>query len=189
MSDKLKEHIECFHEHGVFIPTKTMRLVGDVDEDMFNSAICNLHSLDSTHGEITIKLMSDGGSLSVARGLYDAIRNLKNRVTIICYGEVSSAATIILQAADNRVMTTNSKIMLHSGVENIPEDHPRNVEKLYEQHRQDEIWIESIYLEKIKEKKKRFTRQKLREMITWDRFMLPKEAEEYGLIDKINEDQ
>jgi len=189
MSDKLKENIECFHQHGVFIPTKTIRLTGDVDEDMFDTALCNLHSLDSTHGEITIKLMSDGGSLSIARGIFDLVHNCKNKVTIITYGEVSSAATIILQAADNRIMTTNSKLMLHVGAEGIPMDHPRNVEKLFEQHRIDEKWLEDKYLDRIKEKKKRFTRQKLKEMLQWDRYIFPKEALEYGLIDGINEDQ
>ena len=189
MSCNLKDYIGIFHDRGVFIPTKTVSLVGDVDEDLFKSALCNLHSLDSTHGEITIKLMSDGGSISSARGIYDLIRGCKNRVRIICYGEVSSSGSIILQAGDFRVMSENSKLMIHVGSESVPSDHPRNVDRLIEQHRIDESWIEDVYLSKIKEKKKRFTRQALKDMLIWDKSLSPKEALALGLIDSIGEVQ
>ena len=189
MSDKLADLIRLFHDHGVYIPTKTIRLTGDVDLDMFDSVLCNLHSLDSKTGDITIKLMTDGGCVASARGIYDLIKGCKNRVRIICYGEVSSAGTIILQAADHRVMATNSKIMIHVGNEGIPSDHPRNVDSLYSEHRVDEKWIEDVYLVKVKEKKKRFTRNQMKELLVWDKYMSPKEALELGLIDEIGEIQ
>ncbi len=189
MSDTFKDYIDQFCNHGIFIPTKTINLSGDVDEALYDMAICGLHALDSKTGEITIKLMSDGGSVAIARGIVDLIRGCKNRVTVICYGEVSSAGTIILQAADHRVMSENSKLMLHVGNEGVPTDHPRNVDRLVEQHRIDEKWIEDQYLNKIKEKKKRFTRQQLKSLITWDRSFSPKEALEFGLIDSIGECQ
>ena len=189
MSEKIKDYIDQFHDHDVFIPTKTIKLVGDVDEDMLNSALCNLHSLDSTHGEVTIKLISDGGSVSVARAIYDLIRGMKNMVRVICYGEVSSAATLILQAGDKRIMSENSKLMIHVGSEGIARDHPRNVEKLYEQCRLDEKWMEDIYLSRIKEKKKRYTRQKIKELLEWDTSLDPKQSLELGLIDQIGEIQ
>jgi len=189
MSEKLKDYIELFHSDRVFIPTKTINVSGDVDIDMYDKMLCNLHSLDSINGEITIKLMTDGGSVSIARGIYDIIRGCKNRVNIICYGEVSSAGTIILQAADKRVMSPNSKLMLHVGSEGIASDHPRNVDRAYTQNRVDEKWIEDVYLPKIKEKKKRYTRNQLKSMLTWDKSFDPKEALELGLIDEIGEIQ
>jgi len=189
MSEKLKEYLELYHERGVFIPTKTFNLIGDVDEDMLKTATCNLHALDSTHGEITIKLISDGGSVSIARAIYDLIRGCKNVVRIICYGEVSSSATLILQAADKRIMTPNSKLMLHIGSEGIARDHPRNVDRQYSDYRKDEKWMKNIYLEKIKEVKKRFTNIKLDDILIWDTFLDPKKALELGLIDQIGEIQ
>lgn len=187
MSEKLKDQIELFHDHNVFIPTKTIRLTGDVDEDMYNTAVANLHALDSTAGSITIKLMSDGGSVSVARAIYDLIVGCKNEVRIQCYGEVASSASIILQAADLRVMSANSKLMIHVGSESVPQDHPRNVDRLYEQHRLDEKWIEDIYLNKIKEQKKRFTRNQLKDIMVFDKYLSPKDSLELGLIDQIGE--
>ena len=189
MSDTFKDYIDQFCNHGIFIPTKTINLSGDVDEALYDMAICGLHALDSKTGDITIKLMSDGGSVAIARGIYDLIRGCKNRVRIICYGEVSSAGSIILQAGDTRIMSTNSKLMLHIGNEGVPVDHPRNVDRLVEQHRIDEKWLEDVYLAKIKEKKKRYTRPQLKTMLTWDKSFNPKEALELGLIDFIGEVQ
>ena len=187
MSDKLKDHIELFGSNHIFIPTKTLKLTGDVDDDMYDIAVVGLHSLDSMTGPITIKLKSQGGDVDVARAIYDLVRGCKNEVRIQCYGEVASSASIILQAGDIRCMSPNSKIMIHVGSEGIPMDHPRNVEKVFEQHRIDEKWIEDIYLSRIKEKKKRFTRNNLKDIMIWDKFLTPKEALDLGLIDQVGE--
>lgn len=187
MSEKLKENIDLFFDKGIFIPTKTLMLTGEVDEDMYHSAMVGIHSLDSMTGEITIKIMSPGGDTDIARAIYDAIAGSKNYVRIQAYGEVASAATIIMQAADHRVMSPNSKMMIHVGSEGLPTDHPRNVDVLYNEHRKDEKWIEDSYLSRIKEKKPRYTRQKLRTLLTWDKYLSPKEALEMGLIDEIGE--
>lgn len=187
MSDKLKDYLDQFHDKGVFIPTKTIMFTGSVDEDMYQSALANIHALDSVSGDITIKLMSDGGDVSVARAIYDLIRNCKNIVRIQAYGVVASAATIILQAGDKRVMSPNSLLLVHAGSEGIPTDHPRNVDSLYKQYRVDEQWMHGVYLEKIKEKKKRYTKQKLEDLLVWDRYLSPKEAVELGLACEIGE--
>lgn len=187
MSDKLKDYLDQFHNHGVFIPTKTMILTGPVDYDMYDMAVKNIHSLDSMTGTITIKLMSEGGDVVVARAIYDLIAGAKNYVRIQCYGETSSAATIILQAADYRVMSPNSRLMLHIGREGVPEDHPNNVNRAHEVNKKDGQWMKDIYYNRIKEKKKRFTRQKLDELLLWDTYLYPKQAVELGLVDEIGE--
>ena len=184
-----KDLIELLHTTGLYIPTRTIVEVGPVDEDMLDRMLKNLHALDSTVDPINIKLSSEGGCVVSARGIYDAIKACKNLVRIICYGEVASSATLILQAADERVMTDNSKLMLHVGSEGIAHDHPRNVDAAYEENRKLEKWMEDIYLDKIKQKKKRFTRQNMKTMLTWDRSLTPEEAMSYGLIDIIGEVQ
>jgi ATP-dependent protease ClpP protease subunit len=187
MASNFKDHIELFHGSKVFIDTKTIVVVGDVDDDMFEMLAINLHALDSKTGEITIKLKSDGGCVSVARGIYDLIRGCKNHVRIQCYGEVASSATIILQAADTRVMAPNSKLMIHYGYESIPSSIPENVKRTTEEYDKDKKWMEEIYLKKIKEVKPRFTRAQLSAKLKYDTYLNAKEALELGLCDKIGE--
>lgn len=186
---KDKDYLDIFFDTGVNFPTKTILLIGGVNKKMLDIAMCGLHALDATHGEITIKMYSGGGDTTIARAIYDLIRGCKNRVRIIGYGEVASSASIILQAGDLRVLSTNAKIMMHVGQEGVPMDHPRNVDRTIEQYRIDEKWMEDIYLDKIREKKKRFTRNQLKSKLDKDTWLNANQALELGLIDEIGEIQ
>jgi len=186
---KIRDDIEHLHQYGIYIPTKTILITGEVNEEMYERVMSNLHILDSTTGEITIKLKSEGGDVVDGRAIYDAIKNCKNAVRCIVYGECSSAASFILQAADTRIMTNNSFLMLHVGEEGHTINHPRNIERWHEFYRYLETWSEDVYLARIKEKKKRFTRNQLKSMLQWDKIIKPKEALELGLIDSIGEIQ
>src|SRR5690606_31214680 len=103
----IKDNIGEFHSNGLFLPTKTIVITGSVDEDMLDKHLKNIHILDQFEGTINIKLYTDGGEICVGRALYDAIKECKNLVRITCYGEVASCGTIILMAADERVMMPN----------------------------------------------------------------------------------
>ena len=189
MSDKLKEYIDQYLDKHIFIKTRTIRLFGDIDEERRDILDTGLEAFNTSSGPIIIKLESDGGSVAIAKTMFDLIRQSPNHVKIVCYGEVSSAATLILQAADQRVMSHNSKLMLHAGSESIPQDHPRNVDVAYNEHRKEEDWMVNVYHKKIKEKRKRFTRQQVVSMLKWDKYIRPKEALDFGLIDEIWENK
>lgn len=189
MSEKIRDSISDFHDYGIYLPTKTMTIIGEVDEELFKSVITNLHVLDSISGDITIKLSSTGGDLDAGKAIYDAIRGCKNRVRIIGYGLIASCATLIMQAADERVLAPNAKMMVHIGSEGYAEDHVFNVRNAIKSYQADRTWIEDVYLEQIKKKHPRYTRQKLEDLIVFDTYMTPKECLELGLVDSIGEIQ
>lgn len=189
MSSRLESDLNLFHSRNIFLSTKTILLTGEVGEEMFSEFIKNLHALDSVTGNITVKLMSEGGCLTTARAIYDAIVGAKNHITGVAYGEVASSGSIIFQAFDERIMTPSSRLLLHVGEEGIPTNHPKNVEAMFNNHRIDETWIENVYLEKIKQKKKRYTRQQMKDLIIFDRFIYTKEAIELGLCDSVGDNQ
>lgn len=187
--NKLKDDLEAFHGTGLYLPTRTLLITGEVNDDLYASTIKNLHALDSTSGTINIKLNSEGGDVIAGRAIYDAIKNCKNHVRITVYGQASSAASFILQSADERIMTESSYLMLHVGEEGHAQNHPKNVRRWDEFYRKLETWMENIYLQKIKQKKKRYTRNQLKSVLLFDTILNPKEALEMGLIDIIGEVQ
>ena len=184
MSEKLKDSLTQFHDNGMYVPTRTIKLYGEIDEDSQEQFITNFHALDQTTGTITIFLSSEGGSVESGFAIYDEIRNSKNLVRIICQGGVSSMATVILQSGDERIMRPNSYLMLHIG-EHETSGHPKAKEE-WDKHqkRQEEKTIQ-IYLKKIKEKKQRFSKNRLTKMIEHDKIFSPDEAVNLGLADKI----
>lgn len=184
MSEKLKDSLTQFHDNGMYVPTRTIKLYGEIDSSSQEQFITNFHALDQTSGPITIFLCSEGGSVESGLAIYDEIRTSKNLVKIVCQGGVSSMATVILQAGDERIMRPNSYLMLHIG-EHDTAGHPvakAEWDKL--QNRQEEKCI-SIYLKKIKEKKQRFSKNRLTKMIDHDKIFSPDEAIALGLADKI----
>jgi ATP-dependent Clp protease, protease subunit len=187
--DGIKDSINDFHDNDICFETKTLKIFGGIDHDMKDKTITNLHLLDQMSGEVTILLSSEGGDVSDGLAIVDAIRAMKNSVRIIAYGEVASMATVVFQAADegNRFMMPNSYLLLHegtSGVISSSKASKKELEKL--QSYQDERCV-SIYLSKIKEKKPRYTKEKLLTELQKDWIIFPKEAVELGLADSILE--
>jgi len=76
----------------------------------------NIRHLDSLNNEeIRINMQSIGGSWAAGTSIYDAIASCKSYVTIVVYGQAESMSGIILQSADNRVMSPSSHFMAHFG--------------------------------------------------------------------------
>lgn len=63
---------------------------------------------------VIMYLQSPGGDAYGAFSLYDILNNIPNKVEIVCTGLVASAAAmIVLQAANRRVATKNTRFLLH----------------------------------------------------------------------------
>ena len=187
MTDKIKDYIDHFHDTEIYFPRKTVTLFGEINTDTFTTTFKNLHILDEKNGAINIIINSEGGDVVQGKAIYQSIRGCQNHVNGIVYGEACSAASFILMACDTRIMTPESHLMLHVGEEGMGCNHPRNIDRLHEFHRKLEEWIETVYLKRIKEKKKRFTRNQMKSMLQFDKYIYPDEALDLGLIDTIKE--
>jgi len=87
-----------------------------VEYKMANTFIKNVRVLEQeNNNEIFIHMHSIGGEWSDGMAIFDTITMCKSHVTIIVYGQAESMSSIILQAADKRLMTPNSYFMSHFG--------------------------------------------------------------------------
>jgi len=115
-------------EQGVNLETRTIFLVGEIDEEVTRRFLINFQLLDSTEGDIRIWLSSEGGSESDGYAIFDAIKASSNKVIITVIGYAFSMAAVILQAGDVRAATKRSRLMIHNGSA-IIEGHTMDVEK------------------------------------------------------------
>lgn len=187
-SVKLRENIELLHQYGIYEPSKTIIQFGEINSDSADAFIANLHLADLIPGTVSIKFSTGGGCVTSGLMMYDAIRAMKNYVRIICYGEVASMGTVILQAADERVMMPHSYLMTHYGVDSNPEDHPFNNKALRRINDYLEKKCQKIYMDKIKEVKPRYTYSKMeKELLLFDTYLTPDKVIGYGLADRVEE--
>ncbi len=202
MAKLTKDHVDKWYDYNIDIDNRTIWLgsidpnLGDeeesgVDSSLTESIIKGLHVLEKNapNGDrpILIIMNNPGGDVTEGLAIYDAIKNCQNHVTIKVYGKCYSMAGYILQAADTRVMTKNSYIMMHEGHRPSGGDHPRNV-KAWQDHydRLDAVCFK-IYLDKIAEKNPSFSPKKLEDMLKFDTFLSAQESVDLGLADTVED--
>ena len=90
-----------------------------VEFQMANRFIKNLTMLMSNKDPILIHMKTGGGHWDEGMAIYNAIRLCHNKTIIINWTKASSMSSIILQAADVRIMMPDSHFMFHDGSESI----------------------------------------------------------------------
>lgn len=121
----IRDTIGEIHNYGIDVKNREIYLhsVKDGGEDdpgvdyrMAINFVKNIRHLDSlNNNEIRINMQSVGGGWQAGMSIYDAIRACKSYVTIVAYGQAESMSGVILQAADNRLMSPHSHFMAHFG--------------------------------------------------------------------------
>jgi ATP-dependent protease ClpP protease subunit len=64
-----------------------------------------------------------GGDWQDCLGIYDNIKNSKSPVCIVAYAKVESSSTILLQAADLRILSHNTNFLIHYGSISVDNEH------------------------------------------------------------------
>lgn len=181
----LSDEITILQTYGIYPSTRSLFLIGDIEEELAEKFLKNMMALSDKVDTITVHIMSNGGDVSAGRAIYDAIVDCTSHVTIVVHGYACSAASFILQAADHRILMPSAYLMVHVGSEGHEENHPRNIEVWHNFYRKLEDWMEEVYLDKIREKKPRFTRKKVKDLLVWDRIIYGNEALDLGLVDEV----
>lgn len=199
MSGKiLRDDVSCFQDYDVHVPTRTLYMgslyvdnyEGDsgVDAHMAERIIKGLHLLDNSasNGDkpITIIMNNPGGDWYHGMAIFNAIKACQNHITVIVYGYAMSMGSVILQAADERVMAEDARLMIHYGQDGFF-GHSKNFEKWAEEGIRSNKRMESIYLEKIRENHPKYRTDKLRKMLAFDTILSSQETIDLGLCDRI----
>jgi ATP-dependent Clp protease protease subunit len=154
-----------------------------INDEVANTIVAQLLFLESQDKTKDIKLYvnSPGGSVTAGLAIYDTMQHVSCDVSTICMGMAASMGAVILAggAKGKRFALPNSEVMIHQplgGMEGQATDikiHAEHILKTREQ------------LNKILQKHSGQTLKKIEEDTERDNFMSPKQAVEYGLVDKI----
>ncbi|MFA5946403.1 MAG: ATP-dependent Clp endopeptidase proteolytic subunit ClpP [Patescibacteria group bacterium] len=154
-----------------------------IDDGVANAIIAQLLFLENQDKEKDIKLYinSPGGSVTAGLAIYDTMQHIKPDVSTICVGMAASMGAVLLAggAAGKRFSLPNSEVMIHQvlgGVEGQATDikiHAERILALKESLNQILATHTGQTLAKVTSDTER------------DNFMTAKEAQKYGLIDKV----
>ncbi|MBI4139084.1 ATP-dependent Clp endopeptidase proteolytic subunit ClpP [Candidatus Uhrbacteria bacterium] len=154
-----------------------------INDEVANIIVAQILFLESQDKTKDIKLYvnSPGGSVTAGLAIYDTMQHVSCDVSTICMGMAASMGAILLAggAKGKRFALPNSEIMIHQplgGMEGQATDIKIHAERILQMREQ---------LNKIMQKHSGQNLKKIEADTERDNFMLPKEALEYGLIDKI----
>lgn len=193
------DHVDNIHEYGLYIPSRTIFLESSVNDEgeeggvnylMAMRFLKNLHVLERlSQDPVTVIMNTTGGCIWQGMAVYDAIRSAKSHVTIRVLGNACSMGSIILQAADERILAPHSHVMFHLGT---PEPTGNNIHELlnaaqYELefgNKLDKLIFDRIH-EKYEKENRAFTKQRFQDMNFKGKYLHAEEAVEMGLADRI----
>jgi ATP-dependent protease ClpP protease subunit len=116
-----KDHVEKWLDDGLHLPTRTLLIAGDIDDDLVTYVAQRVHVLNAA-GEsapVNVLLNSSGGAVDAALVIHDLLRALNGYLTIRVTGSAASAAVVILQAGDTRELTATSSVIYHPGTSGL----------------------------------------------------------------------
>lgn len=196
------EILNDVHEHGCLIDSREIFLhsyVSSTDDDpgidyrMVVNVQENLRFLETiSYDPILIHLFSEGGHINYTLAIYDSIRQCNSHVVILGYGCIASGGTVILQAADTRLLMPHACFMIHYGDAEVSINTTAAI-SFIERLKLDLDLMLNIYVQKCKDcaffsnqtsaEVKKFFERKMKE--SSDFYMSSSEALTYGFIDNI----
>lgn len=122
--------LDTIHERDVNPETREIFLHGHIENESeydpgvdYRMAVCfhkNLRYLESLSSDpVLIHMHTPGGFWEDGMGIYDSIKASECFIAIVSYAHARSMSSIILQAADQRIMMPNSIFMFHMGIDEI----------------------------------------------------------------------
>lgn len=166
-----------------------------VEYMMATRTIMNLNALRLKGSEeVLVHMHTCGGLWEEGMAIYDTISAMPYKVTILSYTHARSMSSLILQAADERLLMPSSYVMLHYGTLAFDGEATTvlsNIERAkYDSKRMLDIYVDSMTSgRKFKDWTEEAVRKFLVEQLDKksDVFLTPREAINWGLADGIFE--
>lgn len=156
-----------------------------------NIRYLNILSSDS----ILVHMHLPGGEWQDCLGMYDAIKLSKAKIIILAYAKAESCSSVLLQAADLRILMPNTNVMIHYGSFSVDAEHSKAAAAGIQWNERECEKMVDIFTDRCMEselaKQKNWKKMMARKHITsqlankCDWILTSNEAVEYGFADGV----
>jgi len=194
-----RKNIEPYHQYGQYqryrqmslddmlLENRIVFLIGQISYERAAEVIMKMLYLDNLKrsNEISLYINSPGGSVDDTMAIYDTIRFVSSPIATYCIGRAQSGAAVILAAGSKgkRYALPHAKVMLHQpwgGVSGQAADIKIQAE---------EILKAKTMINEILSKHTGQSVEKIASETERDRYMTAEEAQKYGLIDEVLQEE
>ena len=161
-------------------------VVGPVEDQVANLVIAQILYLESENPDkdIHMYINSPGGAVTSGMAIYDTMQFVRCNVSTLCIGQAASMGAFLLAAGEpgKRFALPNSRMMIHQpamgGAQGVAADIEIQAKEILHMR------------ERLNELLARHTGQPVERILAdsdRDFWMSPDEAEEYGLVDRVQQ--
>ncbi len=169
-------------------------ILGTIDSFLESNKGVLKSTLDSAEGKpVVFNIASEGGDFFEGLAMAELISEYSGQTTAKGVGLVASAATIIMMACDEKVMTQNSYFMIHSAWTMV-EGNADKMQKSLKLLNSIDDQMAKIYTAQIQSKDKLIkgsydkTLETVKQMMKAETWLTANEAMEFGFIDSVIEE-
>jgi len=197
-------NIEHIHQFNIDIENREIFLhsyIGDSEEDGIDYKCAtifekNIRYLNQISAEpILIHMHLPGGDWQDCLGMYDDIKFSKSKVIILAYSKAESSSSVLLQAANTRILMPNTTVLIHYGSISIDSEHTKAASSSMEWNERESDKMVDIFVDRCsqspiaKEKnwKKFMAKKHIISQLTskFDWILTAEEAVYYGFADGV----
>ena len=155
-------------------------IISDLEANILISQLLYLDA-DDPDKDIMLYINSPGGSVTATLAIYDTILYIKSDVSTICLGQAASGGALLLAAGTKgkRLALPHARILIHQpvgGVEGQATDIDLQAREILRLREELNLILAKHTGRRVEQVRKDTER---------DLFMSPKEAKEYGIVDRI----
>lgn len=168
-----------------FVSSRVITFTGEVNSFAFSYLSEALAQMAEAGGKnpVTLVINSLGGDSGQGLSIYDLIRNW-GPIDIHGCGDVMSAAALILQAGQVRLLSKNATVLVHDG-ELTLSGTPAQVESQFKNFKRERAIYHRILHSRIKEKHPDYPEKDVAEMLKRECYLSAAETVRLGLADGI----
>jgi len=166
-----------------------------IEYTMATRIIKNLHILRHADRKAPVKIFMHtcGGIVEEGLAIYDTIKMMPYKVIIYSYTHARSMSSVVLQAADERILMPNSSFMFHRGSIGLSGE-ANEVRYDFKQCEELDSKVMRIYVESLKKSNGMFkgkSSKSIRKVLIDNMnsktnvYLKPKEAVRWGFADKV----
>lgn len=144
---------------------------------------------------ILVHMHLPGGEWQDCLGMYDTIKSSKAKIIILAYAKAESCSSVLLQAADLRILMPNTNVMIHYGSFSVDAEHSKAAAAGIQWNERECEKMVDIFTDRCMEselaKQKNWKKMMARKHITsqlankCDWILTSNEAVEYGFADGV----
>ena len=180
--DRESLRLEYVFDKGINFRDRIIQVTGEIEDnssfDWLDAALTEMER--GSKKAITLKINSPGGSVYEALGMVGRLAASKCQIITEGYGQIMSAATLLLACGDKRRISKYAFFMHHEASYYVEGRHDTVASTVSQMEREERLW--SRWMEEFSTQPAEFWYSKGKQR---DFYLTAEECQIYGVVDEI----